>query len=275
NNPVAVKEIIEKVSKEAAGNVIYDGTDLIYKDAEGKDQVIDLGAVVKANETVTQLVDNKDGTFTYYNEEAFDENGTPIPAKGVTFTLPTYDSYIMTQMEEFEVNKVTERKYNYNQIVHTYESTDRYKPNPAINFAVPVYEIDFNVNVNDGSQKFIQFSTIFMAKVEYINNIVAANATSSGYRLELVVNGKVINSQFFNLEYVKGGQSRVTQFVSKAFKLKDVQLQPTNNKFSVQIIPQSNLFYANRGTGNGQFREGNSLLLTLSLQDISFQLFEK
>ncbi|MDM1399075.1 hypothetical protein HX049_18295, partial [Myroides odoratimimus] len=71
NNPVAVKEIIEKVAKDVAGNVIYDGTNLIYKDAEGKDQIINLDTLVKANETVTTLVANPNGTYTYNSE-----NGT-------------------------------------------------------------------------------------------------------------------------------------------------------------------------------------------------------
>ncbi|MCS4239033.1 putative NAD-dependent protein-ADP-ribosyltransferase YbiA (DUF1768 family) [Myroides gitamensis] len=44
-----------------------------------------LDEVVKANETVTVLVENTNGTFTYYNENEIDENGQPkAGATGVT-----------------------------------------------------------------------------------------------------------------------------------------------------------------------------------------------
>ncbi|EHQ44217.1 collagen triple helix repeat-containing protein, partial [Myroides odoratus DSM 2801] len=71
NNPEKVKEIIEKVAKDVEGNVTYNGTDLVYKDATGNDQVINLDQLVKANETVTTLLANTDGTYTYKSE-----NGT-------------------------------------------------------------------------------------------------------------------------------------------------------------------------------------------------------
>ncbi|MGG5508248.1 hypothetical protein ACPDG4_15600, partial [Myroides sp. C20-1] len=40
--------------------------------------------IVKENETVTVLVKNDDGTFTYYNEEEIGADGKPIDGKGVT-----------------------------------------------------------------------------------------------------------------------------------------------------------------------------------------------
>ncbi|WP_158962913.1 beta strand repeat-containing protein [Myroides fluvii] len=44
-----------------------------------------LDEVVKANETVTVLIENTNGTFTYYNENEIDENGQPkAGATGVT-----------------------------------------------------------------------------------------------------------------------------------------------------------------------------------------------
>ena len=87
NNPEKVKEIIEQVAKDVEGNVTYNGTDLLYKDAAGADQVINLKQLVKANETVTNLVDNTDGTYTYYNEKDYDATGTLLPtATGVSFS---------------------------------------------------------------------------------------------------------------------------------------------------------------------------------------------
>ncbi|MHC5309656.1 beta strand repeat-containing protein [Myroides sp. LJL116] len=45
--------------------------------------------IVKKGETVTQIVDNNDGTFTYYNEQSIDAQGKPIEGKGTTFNANT------------------------------------------------------------------------------------------------------------------------------------------------------------------------------------------
>ncbi|SHM53926.1 hypothetical protein [Myroides odoratimimus] len=67
---------------------------ILITNAEGKvvwvdasDQVIK--EAVKNNETVTLLVDEEDGTFTYYNEKAIDQNGKEIKGKGTSFDANT------------------------------------------------------------------------------------------------------------------------------------------------------------------------------------------
>lgn len=49
--------------------------------------------VVKENETLTLLIDEKNGTFTYYNEEGIDANGNEIKGKGVLFNANTLKIY--------------------------------------------------------------------------------------------------------------------------------------------------------------------------------------
>ncbi|MDM1458395.1 hypothetical protein HX025_17365, partial [Myroides odoratimimus] len=252
---------------------------LVYVDSEGKIQTVDLSKLVKANETVTKLVDNKNGTYTYYNEEAFDKQGNEIESKGVTFTLPTYNSYIITAIEDYDNSKKIVKHYNYNDIVYAKveDSNSVYSPNPNLNFtSPPLYQVDFNVNKNEASTKFIQLSAIVRTKLTSINNVVLARGIYSNYRVEISINNKKVYSFVYLLDYI-GGASLVQLInVNKVISLANVSLNSSGvNSLTINLIPANNLFYANRGVGAGQFLEGSNRLLTLSVDDISFQLFEK
>ncbi|WP_316798521.1 hypothetical protein, partial [Pedobacter frigidisoli] len=68
-NTSSVKQIIENIVRNTAGNVLFDGTTLTYIDKSGTTQVINLSQIVKGGETVTTLIKNTDGTYTYTNEK--------------------------------------------------------------------------------------------------------------------------------------------------------------------------------------------------------------
>src|SRR5690606_26996981 len=68
--------------------VYYDGTSFTYVDAAGDTQSIDLGELVRANETVTTLVDNNDGTNTYEHDSAVVKAGIPIPGSAGAIDIP-------------------------------------------------------------------------------------------------------------------------------------------------------------------------------------------
>ncbi|MBS7256612.1 autotransporter outer membrane beta-barrel domain-containing protein, partial [Flavobacterium branchiicola] len=69
-NNTTVKEIIENIVNNTAGNVSYDSTknEFTYLDQSGATKVININDMVKNNETVTTLSNNNDGTYTYSNE---------------------------------------------------------------------------------------------------------------------------------------------------------------------------------------------------------------
>ena len=71
SNTSVLNQIIE-IIQDNGGNVFYNGTTMTYVDVNGVTQVINLADIVTANETVTTLVDNGNGSFTYTNEA-----GTP------------------------------------------------------------------------------------------------------------------------------------------------------------------------------------------------------
>src|SRR5690606_34469343 len=60
---------IENLIKNIGGNVYYDGNQFTYLDENGDTQVINFEELVQANETVTTLVNNNDGTYTYTSED--------------------------------------------------------------------------------------------------------------------------------------------------------------------------------------------------------------
>ena len=68
-NDNSVRTIIENIVRNTGGNVFYDGANFTYVDNNGVKQVINISQLVKANETVTTLIDNKNGTYTYTAED--------------------------------------------------------------------------------------------------------------------------------------------------------------------------------------------------------------
>ncbi|SFO36121.1 hypothetical protein SAMN05421741_1433 [Paenimyroides ummariense] len=64
-----LNELIEVLGNTyVGGNVYYDGTQFTYVDQSGTTHVINMQDIVKANETITTIVNNNDGTYTYTNE---------------------------------------------------------------------------------------------------------------------------------------------------------------------------------------------------------------
>ena len=72
SNQTVLNQLIQHLQNTVVGgNVFYDGEQFTYIDNSGQTQVINFEQIVKANETVTTLVNNENGTYTYTSE-----NGT-------------------------------------------------------------------------------------------------------------------------------------------------------------------------------------------------------
>src|SRR5690606_40603086 len=70
NNTEVLNQLVENLTKTAVGgNVYYDGHTFTYIDENGTSQTINFEELVQANETVTTLVNNNDGTYTYTSED--------------------------------------------------------------------------------------------------------------------------------------------------------------------------------------------------------------
>ncbi|UGU16296.1 hypothetical protein LS482_00155 [Sinomicrobium kalidii] len=98
-NENVVNEITELI-ENVGGNVYYDGNQFTYLDENGETQVINLEELVQANETVTTLVNNQNGTYTYTSEDG-------------TETIINVPADVINQFEEIiqnenVVNEITE-----------------------------------------------------------------------------------------------------------------------------------------------------------------------
>ncbi|SFJ87900.1 hypothetical protein, partial [Myroides guanonis] len=80
NNGDVLQDLITVLGDTyVGGNVYYDGTKFTYVDQAGNSHIINFKDVVKANETITKLVNNNNGTYTYTNE-AGDAVTIDVPA---------------------------------------------------------------------------------------------------------------------------------------------------------------------------------------------------
>src|SRR5690606_64058 len=112
-----LNELIEVLGDTyVGGNVYYDGDTFTYVDESGDTHVINFEDIVQANETVTTLVDNNDGTYTYTSEDGtvttvdvpasvvneFENivNEGPVTINGETFN--TIEEYIENIVETTE-----------------------------------------------------------------------------------------------------------------------------------------------------------------------------
>ena len=102
NNEGVRNELIEQLTNTSVGgNVYYDGTAFTYVDGDGNTQTIDFGDLVQANETVTTLVSNGGGTYTYTSEDGtavtFDANTSTVTDNGDgTYTITNADGTTVT-----------------------------------------------------------------------------------------------------------------------------------------------------------------------------------
>ncbi|MGS2763292.1 hypothetical protein ACVBDU_13575, partial [Sinomicrobium sp. M5D2P9] len=98
-NENVVNEITELI-QNVGGNVYYDGDSFTYIDESGNTQTINIEEIVKSNETVTTLVNNNNGTYTYTSEDG-------------TETVINVPADVINQFEEIirnenVVNEITE-----------------------------------------------------------------------------------------------------------------------------------------------------------------------
>ncbi|THD30060.1 MAG: hypothetical protein DI588_17280, partial [Flavobacterium johnsoniae] len=68
NTSVLNQLITNLTNTSVGGNVYYDGTSFTYIDNTGTSHTITIQDIVRGNETVTTLINNNDGTYTYTNE---------------------------------------------------------------------------------------------------------------------------------------------------------------------------------------------------------------
>ncbi|MEK6494802.1 hypothetical protein, partial [Myroides odoratimimus] len=240
------------------------------------DQTIDLDKLVKANETVTKLVDNKDGSYTYYNEKEIDSQGNEITGLGLTFK--TNDGYSLSDIASYNKSLAVNKSYNFGEIVGeniTSEGEWRYKPKSGVDFNTAIYSVSFKSNAQKSTKKYVHLSNIIKTTFETINDFTVRKNSAAKVVVTISINNQVVASYNEYLSLPLGGGDPILIKDTRDIEIDAVELQETNNKLDIKVSVESSTFMYNKGAENGNFAEGNAKLMTFSVEDLSFQLFEK
>src|SRR5690606_9652121 len=161
-NGDVINELIENLGDTIiGGNVSYDGDNFTYIDENGVEQTITFEDIVQANETVTTLVNNGDGTYTYTNESGetvtidvpadivnqFDNivNNGPVTVDGNTYN--TIEEYIQHIVEANET--VTNLVYEATTGIATYTNEEGTPQTIDLSAVVKNFETLTSVSVDN------------------------------------------------------------------------------------------------------------------------------
>ncbi|MDR0193868.1 MAG: hypothetical protein LBI73_01985 [Myroides sp.] len=163
---------------------------LLVTNASGEVQWVDatdeiIKEILKGNQVITELEDNTNGTFTYFNEADYDANGKRKPeAKGVTF-----DANTLTIKEELDA------KGKGSGIYHFYDKTSETKPIGTVNVVASVVNnIDeilkdetvqnniYTTVANKGKEITSTDSSIFIDGKKAVLNDVTININQDGVK---------------------------------------------------------------------------------------------
>src|SRR5690606_28325207 len=184
NNTEVLNQLVENLTNTTVGgNVYYDGDTFTYIDENGTSQTINFEELVQANETVTTLVNNNDGNYTYTSEDGtvtvvdvpasvinqfeYRINGAPVTIDGDTYN--TNEEYIQHLVE---TNETVTTLVNNNDGTYTYTSED----GTVTVVDVPASVINQFEEIVNGGPVTIDGDT-YNTIEEYIQHLVETNET--------------------------------------------------------------------------------------------------
>lgn len=181
-NDNSVKQIIENIVKNTAGNVFYDGANFTYIDVNGVKQIINIAQLVQANETVTTLVKNADGTYTYTNEKNEKVN-IDVVGDAVNNIVNLGNLYTTIKNLFNKPETVTSLVYNATDNTLTYTNEEHVAN--VIDIVTLVRKNQLTTSVMNG------------VTTEVTSNSSAGNANNTEYKVE-VKNGAITTEKLAN-----------------------------------------------------------------------------
>ncbi|MBB1140886.1 hypothetical protein [Myroides sp. WP-1] len=272
-----VQEILNQHIALHSGNVSYTGTSFTYLNEEGSVQELDFSEIVKTNETTTQLVNNNNGTFTFYNEREIDLSGIPMANTGTTFTIPELVTHDLTNVFTFDDGTKTQANWKYEAMVGQNSGNGYYFTNATPQTLFTLY---FPV-INDkpASTKYLNIELEVEGKLTTIGDAVANFEVETLVDVFVYVNNVQVKS-FVSKYYRIGGSIRGINAIGEGFigtviLPATLPLSPTTNKLEIKAKPRTSNFHRNFGSTDGFFRRGmNAFSLSMG-QNVIVQLFEK
>ncbi|MGU9939686.1 hypothetical protein ACNFNZ_14070 [Empedobacter brevis] len=185
-------------------------------------------------------------------------------------------------MQEYVSSNATSRKYTYNQIVSTNCHNADGTPNANSTMCYttsglsvnPSYSTTFN-KASTSNDKYIFLSIDYSLKTPTIGNVVPSKSFWVNYDIEILINGT--RAKIYSANYSIPSGASTTFDGNKIFtiNLTGITINPTNNTLQIKLIPTRSLIKSNAGTAEGNFATGNATVMTTSVKDVSFFLYEK
>ncbi|WP_162304871.1 autotransporter outer membrane beta-barrel domain-containing protein, partial [Sphingobacterium olei] len=192
-NTEVLNQLIENLTNTTVGgNVSYDGDQFTYIDENNVQQVINFEEIVQANETVTTLVNNNDGTYTYTNE-AGARVTIDVPADVINnFEEIVTNTEVLNQLIENLTNTTVGGNVSYDGDQFTYVDENNVVQNISFEEIVQANEtVTTLVNNNDGTYTYTNeagATVTIDVPADVINNFE-----------EIVTNTEVLNQLIENL----------------------------------------------------------------------------
>ncbi|GEM53774.1 hypothetical protein EB1_35640 [Empedobacter brevis NBRC 14943 = ATCC 43319] len=235
---------------------------------------------VNGKTKINDLPVNGTGGFTATRTLVANNNGVV----GVLNGLPpgAYDGYNLTGMQEYVSSNATSRNYTYNQIVSTNCHNADGTPNANSTMCYttsglsvnPSYSTTFN-KASTSNDKYIFLSIDYSLRTPTIGNVVPSKSFWVNYDIEILINGT--RAKIYSANYSIPSGASTTFDGNKIFtiNLTGITINPTNNTLQIKLIPTRSLIKSNAGTAEGNFATGNATVMTTSVKDVSFFLYEK
>ncbi|MBS7256613.1 autotransporter outer membrane beta-barrel domain-containing protein, partial [Flavobacterium branchiicola] len=222
-NNTTVKEIIENIVNNTAGNVSYDETknEFTYVDQYGLMKVINITDIVKNNETVTTLSNNNDGSYTYTNEAGVEVKINVVGDVTSNFSTIANNTEVKQIIENIVNNTAGNVSYDDSKKEFTYLDQSGATKVININDMVKNNETVTTLsNNNDGSYTYTNEAGTEV-KINVVGDVTSnfstiANNTEVKQIIENIVNNTAGNVSYdsTNKEFTYLDQSGATKVIN-------------------------------------------------------------
>ncbi|MGL5274666.1 hypothetical protein [Myroides sp.] len=239
----------------------------------------DQGVLKTVRHNAPKLVDQGNGNYVFYNEDAYNADGTTNESKGIKLVIPKFTGYVLTEFYTKEDGANASAKYNYNELTATLSGDISY-PSAAAQMK-PIYQLQFKMNPGGSNKgKYIQLNGSIHTVLATKNNRVPVVSTWFNVEYEIYVNSTKVLGDVVMFPLAAGGGNSYTHVLSKSLKLDNVPVA-ADGKYILTIAPKNigSIVHKNYNTGAGGTKlDGNFVdteTMKVDLRDLSFQLFEK
>lgn len=201
------------------------------------------------------LINNGDLTYKWAN----------IKVSAFTYHKPS-------QIAVYNKNKAPLLKYKFNQIVAIETGPSVFTPVSGLFDNDFAYTETLNIKTPAASEKYILMEASIDIKKLTIGNTTFEKGFWEIINIDFLVDGELLKNYWQVYSFPKGGDPVNTIELFSIVPL--TNSGKGSHQFKMRVSVDSSLYYANKGSGAGQFREGNNDFLEIQVKNLGFILYE-